>query len=303
LSEGETGTLTAAPPGPAQLDLFDRALRPESSRGPGNLWLRIFGLLTAGLVAGLVVWDLRRRGVPTAITLSELEPFAPYLLLVLPLLAGLGMLVTPRPVGWSGLLLGAGSWSVLGAVWSAIWLGRSGRDLFRGSSDLGTFVSDLTWVPYTLVLLLGLAILGTALVLRLHRDRPRCRVRSHQLLTLGTAFVALLGPLWVLALVPAVGLGLRRPHRAAGLTWLGWVLQGAASLGIAALGQISASGPAAMVLRPSAPTTVLLGLPLLGVAALAGALCTLRVGSCDPDPDATPPIGMPPVPRADPSLA
>jgi hypothetical protein len=295
LSEGEASTLTA-PPRPAQLEIFDRA-RPESSRGPGNLGLRLFGLLTLGLVAALVVWDLRRRGLPDAVTASELEPYAPYLLLVLPLLAALGMLVAPRPIGWSGLLLGAGSWAVLGAVWSAIWLARAGRDLLRdGSGGFGPFVSGLTWVPYTALLLFGLVILGTALVLRLHRDRTPCHSRRHQLLTLGTAVVALLGPFWVLALVPAVGLGLRRPHRAAALTWLGWLVQGAASLGIAALGQIPASGPPALVLRPSAPTVVLLCLPLLGVAVLTGALFAVRVGTCDPGhaPQAGMPTGGPP---------
>lgn len=252
----------------------------DVSERRGNGRLRFLGLVTVVVIAGTVAWDLRRRGLPAP---AELGEFAPHLLLAAPLLAGLGMLAGRRPPTWAGLLVGAGAWSVLGAVWSGRWLVDAAGRLLDGSPDPKEFATGLTWVPYTALIILGLVVLVTVLALRGHPSRTACHTRGHQALTLVTAVAALLGPLWLLALVPAMAVGLRRPHRTAAVTWAGWVVQGVAGLALAANGDIPSSGQPALVLHPDAPTTLLLSLPLVVVAALAGALATLHPAACRVD--------------------
>lgn len=232
------------------------------------------------MVAGVVAWDVRRRGLPA---LREVEAFAPHLLLVAPLLAGAGMLVGRRPPTWAGMLLGGGAWSLLGATWSVRWLVDAGGDVLDGRTGLRALAEGLTWVPYVALVLLGLMVLVTVLILRGHPGRAPCHTRGHQLLTVAAALAALLGPVWALALLPAMGMGLRRPHRATAVAWAAWVMQGVAALTLAATGQIPSSGLPALVLQPSAPTVVLLGLPLLVVAGLAGALAALPAAACRDD--------------------
>jgi hypothetical protein len=276
LSQGQITTLTA-PAGPAVHDRSPPWEAPAETARGGNGKLRVLGLVAVGTVGAVVAWDLRRRGLPE---LDEAAEFAPHLLLATPLLAGLGMLAGRRPPTWAGLLLGAGAWSVLGAVWSVRWLVAAGGRLVGGSEDPLEFAKGLTWVPYTALVVLGLVVLVTVLALRAHPARTSCRTGGHRLLTFGAAAVALLGPLWVLALVPAMGLGARRPHRTAAVAWAGWVIQGVVALTLAANGEIPSSGLPALVLHPDAPTAVLLGVPLLLVAAFAGALATLPAEAC-----------------------
>ena len=253
---------------------------PDVSERHGNGRLRLLGVVTVVVIGAIVAWDLRRRGLPA---LRELGEFAPHLLLAAPLLAGLGMLAGRRPPTWAGLLVGAGTWSVLGAVWSGRWLVDAAGKLLDGSPDPKEFATGLTWVPYVALVVLGLVVLVTVLVLRGHPSRTACRTRGHQALTLVTALVALLGPLWLLALVPAMAVGLRRPHRTAAVTWAGWVVQGVVALTLAANGDIPSSGQPALLLHPDAPTTLLLCLPLVVVAALAGALATVPPAACRVD--------------------
>lgn len=276
MSQGQATTLTA-PAEPAVQDRPPPWEAAETARG-GNGKLRALGLLVVGAVGAVVAWDLRRRGLPD-LDLNAAGEYAPHLLLAAPLLAGLGMLAGRRPPTWAGLLLGAGAWFVLGAVWSVRWLVAAGGRLLNGDDPL-EFATALTWVPYTALVVLGLVVLLTVLALRAHPARTSCHTGGHRLLTLGAAFVALLGPLWVLALVPAVGLGARRPHRTAAVAWAGWVIQGVVALALAANGEIPSSGLPALVLHPDAPTAVLLGVPLLLVAAFAGALATLPAAAC-----------------------